>query len=290
MSWTVASPALVLLLLSLAASLRPLPLHPAWGARFLLAMALATALTVFSTLTWICLVFIATHLPRDLVVALPGAGFIAAHGPVPLPMAMGSAFLGLFGLGSLAAAFVQWRRNRRLLRASLAGIVDDPRPLALAVPGSTGGVVVSSALLTLLSRPQLEVVFRHEHAHLRHHHHLYLGLGTIASRLVPPLRLLRESLRFALERWADEEAAAAVRNRQLVADTIARVALAAPNAPGHLALEQFRVVQRVRALLGHAPSDNPLIGPALVGGTGLATCGTTASSVHLHHVLVLLLI
>lgn len=59
-----------------------------------------------------------------------------------------------------------------------------------------------------------------------------------------------ERSRLALERWADEEAGAAVADRQLVARAVARAALATKRAPvAAMAATGGPVPQRVKALL-----------------------------------------
>lgn len=162
----------------------------------------------------------------------------------------------------------------------------------MAVPGHHGGVLVSRGLLRLLTREQLQVVFRHEHAHLRHRHHLYGSVSAFAASIFPPLAWVHRSVRLALERWADEDAAATVGDRTLVAHTIAQVALASPKSSTswHPALANSHVVQRVEALLSDAPSTNRVAGPALLSGAGVATSGVTSSAFQLNHVFLLLVL
>ena len=146
-------------------------------------------------------------------------------------------------------------------------------PVALAVPGRRGGVLVSRGLMAALDPAELGVVFQHEGSHLRHNHHRYLAAGALAAEMLPPLRRLNERMRFALERWADEDAAEAVGDRELVARTIARVALLQPR-PGSGPLGAFAdsgVVRRVEALMATAPGRNPIVGPMSLLGTGLVT-------------------
>jgi len=56
------------------------------------------------------------------------------------------------------------------------------------------------------------------------------------------------SLRFALERWADEAAVQQSGNRQLVRQTIMKVALGAQPSQHALGMATFGVVARVRVL------------------------------------------
>ncbi|GAB3742231.1 M56 family metallopeptidase [Nocardiopsis nanhaiensis] len=204
-------------------------------------------------------------------------------------MALTVLSVGLYGTVRLGIGIY---RDIRVVRDTPENITGQERPIALAVAGRHGGVLVSRGLMRLLSREQLQVVFRHEHSHLRHRHHIYTTLGALAAAVFPPLNTLQKSLRLSLERWADEDAAKATDNRELVAHTIARVALAAPGPrpSWHLTLVDAHVVERVQALLGQAPSRNPVAGPALVGSTGVASSSMASSCFQLHHLSALLLI
>ncbi|WP_435107108.1 M56 family metallopeptidase [Nocardiopsis synnemataformans] len=292
MTWPTFIPAVVLMVLSLILGWRPLPIHPSWASRILVISAVTTALAVLSTTLLVAAVFVAGLLPTGSVLSSGKGRLLLDHGPVPTHfglMALGLLFVGLFGVSRLGA---RWWRDIRTVRTDVTSITGQERPIAMAVPGHHGGVLVSKGLLRVLSREQLQVVFRHEHSHLRHNHHVYTTLGALAAAVFPPLRTLNQSLRFALERWADEDAATATGDRELVAHTIAQVALANPRPrPGwHLALAESHVLERVRALLGDAPSSNRVAGPALLGSTGVASSGIASSCLQLHHLYALLLI
>jgi hypothetical protein len=164
-------------------------------------------------------------------------------------------------------------------------------PIALAIPGRRGGVLVSRGLLTSLTPPQLRVVFEHEGSHLRHRHHRYLGAGALAAGVLPPLRRLDGRLRLAVERWADEDAAEAVGDRVLVAHTVARVALA--RSQGRGAVPGFAgsgVVQRVEALLADPPAKNTFTGPVLLAGTGLPSTVMALTALQVDRALALALL
>ncbi|MEU0490824.1 M56 family metallopeptidase [Nocardiopsis sp. NPDC006139] len=293
MTWPTFAPALILTALSLLLGWRALPLHPSWSARILVISGVSTALAVLSTVLLVAAVFIAGFLPPEAVLGWGGKGHLLLdHGPVPVHLgAMALVLLGV-GLYGTVRLGVGMYRDIRMVRDAPGSVTDQERPIALAVPGYRGGVLVSRGLMRLLTRDQLQVVFRHEHAHLRHRHHVYTTLGALSAAVFPPLGTLQKSLRLALERWADEDAAQATGSRELVAHTIARVALAAPDPrpTWHLALADSHVVQRVRALLGEAPSGNPVAGPALLGSTGVASSGIASSCFQLHHFAALLLL
>ncbi len=74
--------------------------------------------------------------------------------------------------------------------------------------------------------PERRVLLAHEAAHLRHHHHVYLQLVELSAAANPLLRPLASSVRIGVERWADEDAAAAVGDRTLTARALARASLA----------------------------------------------------------------
>jgi len=140
-------------------------------------------------------------------------------------------------------------------------IVDDEEPDAYAVPGLTGRVVVSTAMLRALPPDERRVLLAHEAAHLRHHHHLYIQLAELGAAANPLLRPLALAVRDGAERWADEDAAAEVGDRALAARALARAGLArALASPGRrlallatLPAVDSGVAHRALALLAPRP-------------------------------------
>lgn len=137
-----------------------------------------------------------------------------------------SAFTGMLALGISLGALRSAHRvadaQRRLLRCSeavgssltIGGIEVVSVPVtdatALAVPGSPPTVMVSQGLISSLGAHQLAAVVRHEQAHLRRRHAPLVLLGAAVSgglAFLPWMRVSERSLRLALERWADDEAA-----------------------------------------------------------------------------------
>ena len=59
-------------------------------------------------------------------------------------------------------------------------------------------------------------MFAHEQAHLRRRHHLYLLLTNIAAVANPLLWRLPDAVTEATERWADEDAAVEVGDREVL--------------------------------------------------------------------------
>lgn len=185
---------------------------------------------------------------------------------------------------AMAVRMCRARPRREAARAARAELVvlPTPQPYAFAVPGRPGHVVVSVGMLRQLDAHERRVLLAHERSHLRRRHHLHLAVVDVAAAAVPLLGPLRRRVRFAVERWADEDAAAATGDRALVARTICRAALA--GGPGaELSLAGLGVPARVEALLRQrSPS------PLATAAAGLATVVVGASAVwQLHHLLVL---
>ena len=105
-------------------------------------------------------------------------------------------------------------------------IVNDSVPTAFAVTGYPGRVIVSTAMLNALEPDERAALLAHEEAHLRHHHQIYLQLTKLAAAANPLLRPLVDLVHTATERWADEDAAAAIGDREVAARAVARAALA----------------------------------------------------------------
>ncbi|MFP5579327.1 MAG: M56 family metallopeptidase [Acidimicrobiia bacterium] len=184
-------------------------------------------------------------------------------------------------LSALRRARSTWR-ERRTLSSAQQVVLDSAEPLAYSLPGRDGGILLSRGLRSGLSRPELRVVIEHEVSHLRHRHHRYLLAGTICAAVVPFLRGVDRQIRFAVERWADEDAARAVGDRQLVAATIARVALDGTNS-AVLAFSGSGVLERVEAMLDEPPVTSDLTGATLLATTGITASTMTAPALQVHH-------
>lgn len=152
---------------------------------------------------------------------------------------------------------------------------------AYAVPGRHPHVVVSTAMLACLDSDERRVLFAHERSHLRRGHHRYLRATHLAAALVPVLRPLHARVRYATERWADEDAVAEVGDRRLVARAICRAALADRSPVGGMAIAGFGVTDRVDALLMDGPHSRA--GAATAAITAALVIGVGASTLQLHH-------
>jgi beta-lactamase regulating signal transducer with metallopeptidase domain len=165
------------------------------------------------------------------------------------------------------AAVTCWR-----LKSAAAGLVviDDEEPDAYTLPGFGGRVVVSTAMLRALSTDERRVLLAHEAAHLRCGHHLWVQAAELAAAADPLLRPGARAVRAAVERWADEVAAAEVGDRALAARALARAALAraarrkpAPRGVA-LAAADSPVADRARALLAEAPPQRRALASVVV--------------------------
>ncbi|MFI6698586.1 M56 family metallopeptidase [Streptomyces sp. NPDC050509] len=249
------------------------PRHAAW----LLTVA-ALVLAASSTAALALLVVPgSTYLPAvavlgDLVRPL-------AEGPPAVTVALASAATGLllWRTAVLGAAIRRGRAELRRARAAAGdggaelAVLRDELPDAYALPGRPGRIVVTTGMLRALEPAEREALFAHERAHLRGRHHVLLQAVELAALWHPALRALREPLGYALERTADEAAAAAVGDRRLAARAIGRAALATRGAPAPGAT-------RPRAALAAAAGPVPrrvaaLLGPARTGGAGPAPAG-----------------
>ncbi|MFG1810009.1 M56 family metallopeptidase [Streptomyces sp. NPDC049040] len=189
---------------------------------------------------------------------------------VTVPAACAAAVL----LAAVGAALVHAARRhivlaaraRRAVAASgtAAGdltVLDEDGPDAYALPGRPGRIVVTTGMLRALDPAEREVLLAHERAHLTGRHHLFLTALALSCAGHPALRVLRGPLSYALERWADETAAAAVGDRRVAARAIGRAALATRPAGRRplaaLSATTGPVPRRVAALLRPHPSRAP---------------------------------
>lgn len=125
---------------------------------------------------------------------------------------------------ALAEAF---RHARGLPGRGQIVVTGDAAADAYTVPGRPGRIVVSAGMLETLDDAGRAALLAHERAHLAGRHYAFTGVARLAAAANPLLRPLADAVEFTVERWADEHAALAVGDRRLVAETIARAAVAA---------------------------------------------------------------
>ncbi|MFD4029799.1 M56 family metallopeptidase [Streptomyces sp. NPDC058637] len=264
-------------------------LHPRTATRLL--SAVAAVLAICSTLCLALLVVVGTaQLPGN---PLPDAwSDPEVREAVPYDEVAGKAAIPALVAVLTTCVAAAWRhhRVRRGAERALTGLPDTPVavlpdevPYAYALPGSRGRVVVSTSLLRCLDSSERRALFAHERAHLACFHHRFLLTVQLAARANPFLRPLRTAVAYTAERWADEDAAAAVGSRRVVARAIGRAALVSRGAPG-VTLAGLAapgpVPRRVAALLGPAPAARawPPVFTAVGLASWAAAVGTTVSA------------
>lgn len=213
----------------------------------------------------------------------------------PVPAVVGGV-AGIVVCGLLAAALrraalagrdlVRAARTCRRLGPDVDGLVviDDDEPDAYALPGLGGRIVVSTGMLRALPPGERRVLLAHEAAHLAHHHHLWVQAAQVAAAADPLLRPAARVVGRAVERWADEVAAAEVGDRALTARALARAGLARAagrrraGLPLALAGADTAVADRARALLAGPPPRRRVLAAAVAGLTLVLSAAVLVAS------------
>jgi len=201
------------------------------------AQLLLLALAGMATLPLVVLPCFAVVRPSDLA-ALASPSLIR----VAQAASHGLTVVYLLRLGWVAVSTARARpRLAEALRAAerltIAGaparsgyVLPVPQPVAYALGGRAGGVVMSRGLLAVLDDDERDAVLAHELAHLRLGHHrlllFALVIRTTFGAAVPAVCQAAGSLARELEVIADEAAARAVGDRRVVARALAKAALA----------------------------------------------------------------
>ena len=287
MTWGLVLPGLASVLLGRAGGLAQRHLRPAVGVPVLAALAAMSAIATGAAVALVSFGFVAEvpWFARNIEAC---RRFSRSHDVVP-PWLGVPASVALFAmLGATTVAAVRRRGNlrrlRRLCGRDAVQVLPTERVIAFAVPGRPGRIVVSAGMLDLLDVDERRVLFAHERSHLERRHHRFLAVAQTVAAAVPLLRPLCAQLRFATERWADEDAVTVVGDRRLVARAIARAALGAQAArpAAALPISGLGVAARVEALLVDAPSWRS-IEVARIAGTAAVIVTTVAALLQVHH-------
>ncbi|WP_446215371.1 M56 family metallopeptidase [Micromonospora sp. IBHARD004] len=233
-------------------------LRPALAVRLLAP----TGLLVTAALWFAAAVAAATWIGQDAEVAAVGAWSAQAlrsQAPVPWPVSA-AALLALAAAATRTAGFLI--RRARAMRAAHRDcgrlgepgslvVLDIDTPDAFTTPEATGRIVVTRGMLRALAPDERAALLAHEASHLSHRHAWWTTAVDLSAAANPTLAPTARKLRNAVERWADEDAAARLGDRRLVARALARAALARRRHPGDLlpAATGGDVPDRVRALL-----------------------------------------
>ncbi|WP_053204257.1 M56 family metallopeptidase [Jiangella muralis] len=114
-----------------------------------------------------------------------------------------------------------------------AAVIDHDVPQAYCLPGRGRQIVLTTAALASLSRPQLAAVVAHERAHLRSRHDLLIAAALVLKQAfpwVPAFAHAHDQVCFLVELAADD-AALRTHDRLTLAEGILRVAAGRPSAP-----------------------------------------------------------
>ncbi|MGC4938136.1 M48 family metalloprotease [Kribbella sp. DT2] len=176
--------------------------------------------------------------------------------PEPVPDWLGLIAVSLLvtGLIRLVRELVRRRRVVHELQAigsPYAGlaVADLPEPFAAAIPGRPGHVLVTSGMLRLLTSAERQVLLAHEQSHLERRHHRVVAIAACSAAMNPLLSKLSTLVTYLVERAADEDAAAKVGDRTVVARAVAKASLAGPGGPAPaLGLHGSNAVERVTAI------------------------------------------
>jgi hypothetical protein len=206
------------------------------------------------------------------------SGIVAPHRDSPSPIGIAALGAVLAATSSVVRVALRQRRQSAPRGERELAVVSSAEPFAYSLPGRPGQVVVSTGMLQSLDPEERRVLLAHEQSHLRRRHHRYVRLTELAVAAMPFLAPLNSRLRFALERWADEDAAVEVGDRATVASAIARAALASQSSPRlGLAIADAGVVERVQIMLASPARRSPFIETFLVVVLVASVCGLVAS-------------
>jgi Zn-dependent protease with chaperone function len=222
----------------------------------------------------------------------------------------GPAVVGWLAVGLLADSALASLGRRREDRAALTRLRAEPwlgrhrdddgvdlvtlpcaDQVAYAVPGRrglAGQIVVSSGLAATLDDEELRSVLRHERAHLRHGHHRPLRLARdLEARFgwLPAVRASAATLRLAVERAADEDAAAVSPDARPAVRRALVKATALALGPVPAFTDAGTVAPRLRALAAPPPDPTvaarlaaagPTVGLCALASAAVAACGLAA--------------
>lgn len=166
-------------------------------------------------------------------------------------------------------------RAARIVGRRIVGIdgliLDAPQKMAYCLAGRPGTVVITSAALDALDRPNLDAVLAHEQAHLAGRHHLLLATTRALAVSMPWIRLFgvaQAEVSRLLEMCADD---ASVRRHGSAALVTAILALAGAEAIPSMALgaSTVGVCARVNRLSAPDTSGDRLRARMQLGLVGL---------------------
>lgn len=222
----------------------------------------------------------------DVLRALSWCERVARAGHEAHPIVAGAAALTLtIGVVRYIGFERRWRRTlRRATFDDPITVIDARRPIAYALPGRPGTIVLSQGLLETLDDDERAAVLTHERCHLDRGHYRFLRLAGAAAAVVPILAPLARHVRFATEREADEAAASAVGDRRIVARAIATAALGPTVVPTALAAAAYGVSDRITELI-HPDRRSWVPAAAVIAALAALLTGLLTTTLQVHHLL-----
>lgn len=278
-SFSIVLPLLAALSLAGALTAVHRRLAPERSARVLTASVVLILAAAIPTVLILGMSFL-THLPLVGNSLQWCSELVGVHDDVP-------AWLGLPAIAVIVAGTIRGARvyvmHQRLVEhlSTEPELTPHEQPFAVTLPGRGGHIIVSTGLVDLLDQRELDVVMAHELTHARHRHDRYLLVAKLATATMPPLRPLATRIEFSLERWADEAAAAACGSRELVAHTLAKVAIGSPTPQPALGFTGLGVTARMEALLTQTTVSSGL--PSRMGLCIAMAATATMAAFQLHH-------
>jgi Zn-dependent protease with chaperone function len=256
-------------------------LTPAVAVRLLVVASVVVAASSLVVLFVVALIWVG-QLPVVANYYDWSAETLRSTDPLPIVVGVVSALLVAAILPCLATVALRrtralWTARRACRRRARGGlvVVDTDRATAFATPVGGGRIVVTTGLLRVLSADERRALLAHEASHLSHGHVWWVLAADLAAAANPLLRRAARHVNHTVERWADEDAAREVGDRQVVARALARAALhrhGSPAARRHLGRVAFdaphgpalaalggQVPDRVRALLDPPPRRHSLL-------------------------------
>ena len=289
-----------------AAAARPLAERlPPRTAAWLLAGSAVVLAGASSAVLGLLALAAAVRLPLVDTIGNLSLRVVLRDDPASLPV--GVAAGALLAVVAVAAGRAAWLRASALVTAhrqarALPGtgqlvVLADEAADAYAAPGWPGRIVVTSGMLGALSHREREVLLAHERAHASACHYLFTAVVRLAAAANPLLRPVAAAVGYSVERWADEQAAAAAGSRPLAARAVAKAALAtlaapprrpAPAAALSAAADPLRgrdagpVPRRVAALLRPPPRPRLLLLAAAVALVAFSGASALEAARDLH--------
>jgi Zn-dependent protease with chaperone function len=140
-----------------------------------------------------------------------------------------------------------------------AMVIDAPEPAAYCIAGRPHAVVVTSAALAALTKPQLAAILAHERAHLDGRHPEIVAVARSLAATFPGLRLMTEGAHHIsrLVEMCADDAAAREHGPQPILDGILALTGATPVPSGVMGAAGVAVLARAERL---ATARNPEFG------------------------------